>query len=82
MNLRLVECKDFHGVHDSTRGYDLWSAQVPLLSGSVRLGGDGVNWAGRAISVRKIAGRWLRFEEKRPEAARDEVGAEDEEMLV
>lgn len=82
MNLRLVECKDFHGVHDSTRGYDLWSAQVPLLTSSVRLGGDGLNWAGRAISVRTIAGRWLRFEEKRPESAGDEGGAEDEEMLV
>lgn len=81
MDLQLVECKDFHDVHDSPRGYALWAAQVPLLSGSVRLGGDGVNWAGRAISIRTVASRWFRFEE-RPEAARDILEAEDEEMLV
>jgi hypothetical protein len=79
---RLVECKDFHHEHDSARGYALWGAQVPLLSGSVRLGGDGVNWAGRAISVKTIASRWFRFEQKRPDVAKGTDEAEDEEMLV
>lgn len=82
MSLRLVECKDFYDVHDLNRGYSLWNAQVPLLSGSVRLGGDGVNWAGRVIAVRTIASRWFRFEEKGLHATADIVGAQDEEMLI
>ena len=82
MNLRLVECRDIHGVHDSSRGYDLWNAQVPLLSGSVRLGGDGESWAGRVISVKNIASRWFELEEKRPEADGSAPNEEDEEMLV
>ena len=82
VDLRLVECKDFHNVHDSNRGYDLWAAEVPLLSGSVRLGGDGVNWAARAIHIHTIASRWFQFEETVDEVTGDSGEAEDEEMLV
>ena len=82
MNLRLVECKDYHDVGNPDRGYRLWDAQVPLLSGSVRLGGEGVNWAGRSISVKSIATRWLNFEETKTESAGVVPQAEDKEMLV
>jgi hypothetical protein len=82
VDLRLVECKDFHNVHDSNRGYDLWAAEVPLLSGSVRLGGNGVNWAARAINIHTIASRWFRFEETVAEVTGVSGEAEDEEMLV
>lgn len=82
MKPRLVECKDFHDEHDLARGYTLWDVQVPLLSGSVRLGGDGANWAGRAISVKMITSRWFHFEEKTPEIAGEVEEVEDEEMLV
>jgi len=82
VSLRLVECKDSHNVHNSDRGYGLWAAQVPLLSGSVRLRGDGVDWAPRAINIETIASRWFRIEESTAEVTRESVEAEDEEMLV
>lgn len=82
MDLRLVECKNFHDLDDPNRGYSLWDTQVPLLSGSVRLGGNGADWAGRAISVKMIASRWFEFEERTSQIARVDLQAEDEEMLV
>ena len=40
---------------------DPWEEQVPLLSGSVRFGGEERVWAGRTVEVRKVVGRWCRF---------------------
>ena len=42
-------------------GGDPWREQVPLLSGSVRFGGEERVWAGRTVEVRKVVGRWCRF---------------------
>ena len=42
-------------------GGDPWKEQVPLLSGSVRFGGEERVWAGRTVEVRKVVGRWCRF---------------------
>lgn len=65
--VRLVECADVHDETSPAHGSRLWDAQVPLLSGSVRLAGDGAAWAGgRLISVRRVAARWFTFD-ARPE---------------
>jgi hypothetical protein len=79
MDLYLCECKDILDLDNPDRGPGLWDAQVPLLSGSVRLRGDDAAWSGRMISVRDIAGRWFEFERK--EETRDEE-VDHDEMLV
>ncbi len=90
MDLRLCECKDVHDLQNPDRGPRLWDAQVPLLSGSVRMTGDDAGWSRRVVSVRSVAGRWLEFDKMAPptnddeeeeEEEEDEV-LEDEEMLV
>jgi len=40
---------------------DPWREQVPLLNGSVRVGGEERVWAGRTVEIRKVVGRWCRF---------------------
>ena len=42
-------------------GLDAWMEQVPVLSGSVRFGGDERVWAGRTVEVGRVVGRWCRF---------------------
>ncbi len=79
-DLQLCECRDVHDLENPDRGPRLWDAQVPLLSGSVRLRGEDAGWLGRMISVRAIVRRWFDFEKK--EEPREEQITEDEEMLV
>ena len=69
MNLTLAECKDIRDPTNPDRGSRLWESQVPLLSGSVKIGLEGSRWSGRALTIRKIASRWFQFE--RPELAED-----------
>lgn len=40
---------------------DPWKEQVPLLSGSVRFGGEGRLWAGKTVEVERVVARWCRF---------------------
>ena len=40
---------------------DPWKEQVPVLSGSIRFGGDDRVWAGKTIEVGRILARWCRF---------------------
>jgi len=40
---------------------DPWKEQVPLLSGSVRFGGEDRAWAGKTIEVGRVIARWCRF---------------------
>jgi hypothetical protein len=80
MDLRLCECRDVHDLQNPDRGPKLWDAEVPLLSGSVRLRGEDAAWSQRMISLRSIAGRWFEFEKQKRES--DEEVNEDEEMLV
>lgn len=48
--------------YDSTgSGGDPWKEQVPLLSGSVRFGGEDRVWAGKTVEVKRVVGRWCRF---------------------
>lgn len=42
-------------------GGDPWKEQVPLLSGSVRFGGEDRVWAGKTVEVKRLVGRWCRF---------------------
>ena len=42
-------------------GGDPWKEQLPLLSGSVRFGGEGRLWAGKTVEVERVVGRWCRF---------------------
>ena len=62
LQILVNECKDAHDLGNVYRGLTLWEAQVPLLSGSVKLSGEGGRWAGRVISVKRVAGRWFVFE--------------------
>ena len=59
--LVICECKDMYDQQNPHRGRRLWITQVPMLSGSVRLGGDGSGWAGRTITVKEVARRWFTF---------------------
>lgn len=38
-----------------------WKEQVPLLSGSVRFGGEDRMWAGKTVEVETVVRRWCRF---------------------
>lgn len=62
-DLNLVECKDVRDPTHPGRGSRLWEHQVPLLSGSVKIGLEGSRWAGRALTIKKIASRWFQFED-------------------
>jgi hypothetical protein len=78
MDLLLCECKDIHDPTNPSRGPRLWDTDVPLLSGSVRLGSGGSSFAGRMVSVRRVAGRWFSFEKSR----RNREEPDDEEMFI
>jgi hypothetical protein len=78
MDLLLCECKDIHDPTNPGRGPRLWDTDVPLLSGSVRLGSGGSSFAGRMVSVRRVAGRWFSFEKSR----RNREEPDDEEMFI
>lgn len=80
VDLQLCECRDIHDLQNPDRGPRLWDAQVPLLSGSVRLRGEDAEWSGRMIPVRNIAGRWLEF--KHRERRSEQEASEDAEMLL
>jgi hypothetical protein len=77
MDLLLCECKDIYDPTNPSRGPRLWDAEVPLLSGSIRLGSGGSSFAGRMVSVKRVAGRWFSFEKSRRNREPD-----DEEMLI
>lgn len=80
LDLQICECKDINDLDNPDRGPRLWDAQVPLLSGSVRLRGEDSGWSGRTVPVRCIAGRWFGFEKE--DQLEDEEADEDEAMLV
>jgi hypothetical protein len=84
-SLTLVECKEVDDNSNPARGPALWDAQVPLLGGSIKIGQEGARWAGRSLTIRKVAARWLSFETTPP--APEMYGGEsqvsrDDEMLV
>ena len=40
---------------------DPWKEQVPLLSGSVRFGGEDRMWAGKTVEAARVLAKWCRF---------------------
>lgn len=40
---------------------DAWKEHVPLLSGSVRFGGEDRYWAGKTVEVGHVIAKWCRF---------------------
>ncbi|KAJ9658405.1 hypothetical protein H2198_003689 [Neophaeococcomyces mojaviensis] len=62
-NMQVVECIDDDNPSDNERGPRLWNTEVPLLSGSVKIGEAGQGWATRTISIRKAAQRWFHFKD-------------------
>ena len=40
---------------------NIWKEQVPLLSGSIRFGGEERAWAGRTVEVGRVVMRWCKF---------------------
>ena len=40
---------------------DPWKEQVPLLSGSVRFGGEDRMWAGKTVEAARVVAKWCRF---------------------
>lgn len=40
---------------------DPWKEQVPLLSGSVRFGGEDTMWAGKTVEAARVVAKWCRF---------------------
>lgn len=60
-DLTLAECKDIEDPSNPDRGRRLWDAQLPLLSGSVKIGLERSRWAGQPITARRVASRWFRF---------------------
>jgi hypothetical protein len=63
-DLVLCECNDAVDTRNLERGERLWDLHVPLLSGAVRLGDGRNTWSGRHVSVKRVAQRWFRFEER------------------
>lgn len=60
--MHLVECNDARDPSDPQRGPRLWNAEVPLLSGSVKIGEAGQGWASRTTSIKSFARRWFHFD--------------------
>jgi hypothetical protein len=85
-SLTLIECKEVNDPTSPHRGPNLWGAQVSLLSGSVKIGQEGSRWAGRSITIRKIAARWFTFEDGKRSKTRttsEQIAEEDfDEMLI
>jgi hypothetical protein len=84
--LTLTECKDINDPSNPHRGSRLWNAEVPLLSGSVKIGQEGAKWAGRSITIQKIAARLFTFEDHNDPNSRvlieEANNHDDEEMLI
>lgn len=60
--MQIVECSDFLDPTDLQRGTRLWSAEVPLLNGSVKIGEAGQGWVSRTTNIKAFAGRWFQLQ--------------------
>ena len=88
-SLQLVECKDISDPSDPNSGPILWHAEVPLLSGSVKIGDGGASWGRRTISAMRISSRWFSVQgsnhagkSHRPSNVPDDPPSLEDEMLV
>lgn len=60
--VRVLECTDARDLENQYAGPRLWRNEVPLLSGSIKIGEAGQGWAHRTVGVRKVAERWFKFD--------------------
>ncbi|ETN42125.1 uncharacterized protein HMPREF1541_04066 [Cyphellophora europaea CBS 101466] len=77
--LLLTECRDIRDQSHPDRGSRLWDRQVPLLSGSVKIGLEGSRWAGRSMTIKAIASRWFTFAGVRAQVRTQQ---DEDEMLI
>ena len=63
MNLMLCECRNALDPDNRASGERLWYEHVPILNGSVRMGGEESGWGGRGVPVKRVAERWFEFNE-------------------
>ena len=83
-SLTLIECQDVNDLTNPHRGSRLWNVEVPLLSGSVKIGQEGTRWAGRSLSIKRVASRWFTFDQdgQRKVGTKHVVEAAEDEMLI
>lgn len=60
--VELLECTDENDALGTGGPSSPWNAEVPLLSGSIKIGDAGQGWARRTVSINRFAGRWFDFE--------------------
>ncbi|RMJ23490.1 hypothetical protein PHISP_05640 [Aspergillus sp. HF37] len=63
MDLVLCECRNAVDPTNSDYGERLWYEHVPILNGSVRMGGEESGWGARGVPVKRVAERWFNFNE-------------------
>lgn len=73
MDLVLCECKNTMDPTSNDSGERLWYEHVPILNGSVRVGGEESGWRARGVPVKRVAERWFEFDE----SSRGTTGAVD-----
>lgn len=61
MDLVLCECQNAVDPASRETGGRLWYEHVPILNGSVRMGGEDSSWGGRGVPVKRVAERWFQF---------------------
>lgn len=61
-SIELVECADVQSETSNVTHIQPWDVEVPLLSGSIKIGEAGQGWASRKVSVKEFGNRWFNFE--------------------
>lgn len=60
--VELLECRDNDDLLDTGENPNPWNAEVPLLSGSIKLGDAGQGFARRTVGISRFADRWFNIE--------------------
>lgn len=60
--VELLECTDNDDLLGTGGSSNPWNAEVPLLSGSIKIGDAGQGFARRTVSISRFADRWFNFE--------------------
>lgn len=62
LELMLCECRNALDPAGPS-GQRLWYEHIPILNGSVRMGGEESIWRGRGVTAKRVAERWFEFDE-------------------
>lgn len=60
--IEMLECSDDDGMTSAPSAPRPWETEVPLLSGSIKIGEAGQGWATRKVGISSFANRWFNFE--------------------